>query len=133
MPGRILGVATAQSSGETIQFTYTSSSVSQTIFIATIPVFLTAVALRIRVGSTSGTVQVVKVPSGTAPASGTAITSALDISTTPTADTTITATLTQGVNNINTTLAPGDGLALVFAGTLTSGVGLVQLFIEPQT
>ena len=132
MTGRALGVATSTSIGESVQFPYIATSVSQTIYIAPQAMFLTQVSYRIRVGSTSGTVQVVKCLSGVAPASGTAITSALDISTVPTADTTINATLTQGNNNINTTLNAGDCLALVFGGTLTSGVGLVQLFLEPQ-
>jgi hypothetical protein len=133
MPGRTLGVATSQSAGETVQVPYTSSSVSQEVYIAVIPCFLTAVSYRIRVASTSGTVQVVKCGAGVAPANGIAITAALDISATPAADTTFTAALTQGNNNVNTTLAPGDSIALVFAGTLTNGVGLVQMFFEPQT
>ena len=133
MPGRALGVATSQSCGETISLPYVATTVSQHIFIATIPCILTSISYRIRVGSSSGTATVVKCASGTAPASGTAITAALDISTTPTADTTLTAALIAGNNNANVMLNAGDSIAVVFAGSMTSGVGLVQVFIEPQT
>jgi hypothetical protein len=132
MAGRALGVATSTSIGESVQFAYIATSVSQTVYIAPQPMFLTQVSYRIRVGSSSGTVQVVKCLAGVAPASGTTITSALDISATPTADTTLNATLTPGNNGINLSLNTGDAIALVFGGTLTSGVGLVQLFFEPQ-
>jgi pyruvate/oxaloacetate carboxyltransferase len=131
MPGRALGVATSQSCGETLGFPYVSTSVSQHVFIATIACVITSVAYRIRVASTSGTVTVVKCASGTAPASGTAITAALDLGSTPTADTTFTPALIPGNNNVNVNLNAGDSIALVFAGTLTSGVGLMQVFVEP--
>jgi hypothetical protein len=130
MPGRILGVAQSQSCGETIGVLYIATTVTQALFIATIPCFLTAVALRIRVGSTSGTATLYKAPSGTAAASGTALTASIDLSTTPTADTTINVPLIQGPG---LALNPGDSIAVVIGGTMTSGVGLLQLFIEPQT
>ena len=131
MPGRALGVMTSQSCGETLQLLYIATTVSQHLFIATIPCILTAVTYRIRVGSSSGTFQIVKCPTGTAPANGTVITSAIDISATPTADTTLTAALTVGNNSSNVTLNTGDSLAVVIGGTMTSGVGLIQLFVEP--
>ena len=133
MPGRALGVATGQSCGESPALFYTATTVTQYLFIATIPVIITGFTVRIRVGSTSGTVQLVKCPSGTAPASGTAMTAAVDISTTPTADTTIVVPLIQGNNSVNVNLNAGDALGLVFAGTMTSGVGMVQAFVEPLT
>ena len=133
MPGRALGVATSQSCGETIGFPYVATTVTQAVFIATIPCIVTGVSYRIRVASTSGTATFYKAPSGTAAASGTAITAALDLGSTPTADTTYTATLIPGNNNVNVNLNAGDSIAVVFAGTMTSGVGLLQIFIEPQT
>jgi hypothetical protein len=133
MPGRALGVATSQSCGESPALFYVATTVTQYLFIATIPVICTGFVVRIRVGSTSGTVTLVKCPSGTAPASGTALSLAVDISATPTADTTINVPLIVGNNNANVTLNAGDALGLVFAGTMTSGIGIAQVFIEPVT
>ena len=129
MTGRVLGAATSQSVGESIGFYYTSSSVTQAIYISTIPMLVTAVTFRIRVGSTSGTAQLVKTPSGTTAANGTNFTSTMDLSTTPTADTTITVPLLASAQP--TQINPGDALSLIFAGTLTSGVGYIQVFVEP--
>jgi len=133
MPGRTLGVATSQSAGESPALPYIATTVTQHFFVATIPVVITGFIWRIRVASTSGTATLVKCPSGTAPASGTSLTAALDLSGTPAADTTFTAALITGPNNTNLNLNPGDSLAIVFGGTMTSGVGLFQAFIEPLT
>ncbi len=133
MPGRTLGVATSQSAGESPALFYIATTVTQHFFVATIPVVITGFIWRIRVASTSGTATLVRCPSGTPPASGTALTAALDLSGTPAADTTFTAALIPGPNNTNLNLNPGDSLAIVFAGTMTSGVGMLQAFIEPLT
>ena len=71
--------------------------------------------------STSGTVTVHKVPSGTAAGSGTALLSAT-ISTAGTAATRTTGTLSTTAATLE--LAAGDGLQLVDSGTLTSLVDL---------
>lgn len=133
MPGRSLGVATSQSCGETISFPYVATSVSQHIFIATINCIVTSIAYRIRVASTSGTATFTNCHTGSAPASGSALTASIDLGSTPTADTTYYPPLIYGQNNNNVLLAPGDSIAIVFGGTMTSGVGLLQLFIEPLT
>jgi uncharacterized membrane protein len=128
MPGRVLGAMTSQSCGETIGFPYIATTVTQAVFVATIQCVVTSIVLRIRVGSTSGTATFYKAPSGTAAASGTAITGSIDLSTTPAADTTIVVPLLAGPG---LTFNPGDSIAVVIAGTMTSGVGLLQVFLEP--
>lgn len=74
------------------------------------------VSVRYNTASSSGTVAVHKVPSGTAPDSGTALCTA--VSTAATADTRYTATLSTTASTLE--LAEGDALQLVDAGTLTS-------------
>lgn len=130
MSGRTLGVMTSQSAGETVQIPYIATTVTQTVYIASIPVFLTSLVYRIRVASTSGTATFYKTTSGTAAASGTAVTGAVDLGATPAVDTTLTVTLLQ---NAGLTLNPGDGIAMVIGGTMTNGVGMLQLFFEPQS
>ena len=71
--------------------------------------------------STSGTVTVHKVPSGTAAGSGTALLSST-ISTAGTAATKTAGTLSTTKSTLE--LAAGDGLQLVDSGTLTSLVDL---------
>ena len=73
------------------------------------------------VASNSGTLQVEKVPSGTAQGSGTNLL-ASTISTAGAADTTTVGTLSTTAATVE--LAAGDALALVNGGTLTSLVNL---------
>ena len=73
------------------------------------------------VASSSGALQVEKVPSGTAQGSGTNLLSST-ISTAGSADTTTAGTLSTTAATVE--LAVGDALALVNAGTLTSLVNL---------
>jgi len=80
-----------------------------------------SVDARWNTASTSGTVTVHKVPSGTAPDSGTALLSST-ISTAGTADTTTAGTLSGTAATLE--LADGDGLQLVDSGTLTNLVDL---------
>lgn len=80
-----------------------------------------SVTARWNTASSSGTVTVHKVPSGTAPDSGTALL-ASTISTAGTADTNATGTLSTTKATLE--LAAGDGLQLVDGGTLTSLVDL---------
>lgn len=87
------------------------------------------VRARWEVASTSGTLQIKKVPSGTAKASGTDVMSAT-ISTAGTADTNASGTLSATEATI--TLADGDSLALVSGGTLTNLVGLtITVTLQP--
>jgi hypothetical protein len=76
-----------------------------------------SVTARYNTASSSGTVTVHKVPSGTAPDSGTALL-ASTISTAATADTRYSGTLATTASTLE--LAEGDGLQLVDSGTLTS-------------
>ena len=130
MPGRALGVATSQSVGEAITILYVATTVTQAVFIAVQPCVVTSISKRTRVASTSGTATFYKARTGVAAASGTALTGAVDLGATPTVDTTYTETLIQGPG---LTLAPGDSIAMVIAGDMTSGVGLLQVFVEPLT
>lgn len=76
-----------------------------------------SVTARWNTASNSGTVTVHKVPSGTAPDSGTALLSST-ISTAGTADTRTTGTLSTTAATLE--LAEGDSLQLVDGGTVTS-------------
>jgi hypothetical protein len=80
-----------------------------------------SVVVRYNTASSSGTVTVHKVPSGTAPDSGTALLSST-ISTSATADTNYSGTLSTTKSTLE--LAAGDSLQLVDSGTLTSLVDL---------
>jgi len=80
-----------------------------------------SVEARWETASSSGTVTVHKVPSGTAVDSGTALLSAT-ISTAGVADTKTVGILSTTKSTLE--LAAGDGLQLVDGGTLTSLVGL---------
>jgi hypothetical protein len=129
MAGRVLGSATSQSVGESLTFYYVSSTVTQAIYLCTYSgIVVTDCRYRIRVASSSGFAQFFKAPSGIAIASGTAITNTIDLGSTPTADTTIIVPLLAGAG---LTLAPGDSIGVVFTGTMTSGVGLLQVYVEP--
>lgn len=130
MPGRTLGVATSQSCGESPALFYVATTVTQAAFIATIQCVVTSIVYRIRVASTSGTATVYKAPSGTAAASGTAMTASIDLSATPAADTTINVPL---INGPGLSLMPGDSIAVVIGGTMTNGIGMLQFFVEPLT
>lgn len=126
--GRTLGGATSQDCGESPSIIYVAATVTQAFFIATIPTIIAGIVLRIRVGSTSGTAQIFKAPSGTAIGSGTAITASIDLSATPPADTAINVPLVSGPGLL---LQPGDSIGVVIGGTMTNGVGIIQAFVEP--
>lgn len=132
MTGRVLGAATSKSVGETINIQYTASSVTQAVFIATQPMVVTGIAGRQRVNGGSGaTIKFYKAPSGTAAASGVQLDSGagFDASTGGTAD----ANQTLGLSTVGgaLTLDVGDSINIVVSGTMTSAVGLVQVFVEP--
>lgn len=129
--GAELGVNRSDSGSASVHILYDANSVTRAIFIATVPCVVTGIYYQQRVASTSGTAKFYKAPSGVAAASGTALhTTAFDLSNAVTVDTTYTAT--DLVSDISSrTLKAGDAIAVVFSGTMTSGVGLLQVFLEP--
>ena len=134
MTGRALGLATSQSVGETINIPYTATTVTQAVYIATQPMLVTGIAGRQRVNGGSGaTIKFYKAPSGTAAASGTQLDSGagFDASSGGTAD----ANQTIGLSTVGGALqlAVGDSVNIVVSGTMTSAVGVVQVFVEPLT
>jgi alcohol dehydrogenase YqhD (iron-dependent ADH family) len=103
--------------------------VDTTAFIADRAYTVTKVRAVNTIAGTGGAASVdVKKCTGTqAPASGTTmLTAAFDLTTT--ANTVTTPTLTTGAV---LTLAAGDRIALDFTGTLTSLVGLIEIFVSP--
>lgn len=128
MTGRALGVATSTSVGEAVTVPYIATSVTQAIYIAPQQCIVTQISYRIRVASTSGVAVFYKTPSGTAAASGTALTGNIDLGATPTADTTISVPLIQGPG---LSLNAGDSISVLLSGTMTNGIGLMQVFVEP--
>ena len=133
MPGRILGAATSASCAETATLDYVATSVTQPIYIAVNPGIVTWLGGRQRVNGGAGAqVTFVKCASGVAPANGVALhTGIFDASTGGTAD--ANQVLTLSTNQAALTLAPGDCVMAVFAGTLTAAVGLIQCVVEPLT
>ena len=80
---------------------------------------LAGVSVRFGTGSTSGTLQVEKTPSGTAAGSGTnLLTGTVALSGTTNTNASGTLSFAPGINS--NLLAAGDSLSLVFAGTMTS-------------
>ena len=130
---RVLGTPSFSDCGESPSLAYTATTVTQVFFIANVPVFITQLSYRTRVGSTSGTAVFYKVPSGTAVGSGTAISGTVDLSATPAADTTFLIPFLAAPvgNNPGVLLNPGDAIGVVIGGTMTNGVGLLQAFVEP--
>lgn len=130
---RFLGSVAAQDAGESPALPYVATTVTQIFFIANVPSVIASLQYRTRVGSTSGTATFFKVPSGTAVGSGTAISAAVDLSATPAVDTVFQIPLLQSAVGLNpgVLLQPNESIGVVFAGTMTNGVGLLQAFVEP--
>lgn len=131
MGGRVLGAATSQSCGDTVTLPYIATSVTQPVFIATYPCVVTGIQGRQRVNGGSGAqITFAKSGSGVTAANGVLLhTGIFDASTGGTADANQVLTLTT--NSAALTMAPGDAIMAIFAGTLTAAVGMVQVFIEP--
>lgn len=132
--GRVLGSATASDCGESPSLAYTATTVTQVFFIATVTTVVAALAYRTRVGSTSGTAVFFRVPSGVAVGSGVALSGTVDLSATPAADTVFNIPILQSAivpGSPGVILNPGDSIGVVIGGTMTSGVGLLQAFVEP--
>ena len=130
---RTIGTPQYSDCGESPSLMYVATTVTQVMFIATVPVYVTQMYYRIRVASTSGTATFYKVPSGTAVGSGTAISASTDLGSTPAADTVLNIPLLSAVvgNAPGVLLNPGESLGVVIGGTMTNGVGLLQAFVEP--
>ena len=94
-----------------------ANSYNSVYWIAPAKCVVDSVDARWNTASSSGTVTVHKVPSGTAPGSGTALLSST-ISTAGSADTNASGTLSSTKATLE--LADGDGLQLVDSGTLTN-------------
>ena len=133
MPGRILGAATSSSCGESIQFNYVATSVTQCIYIAQNPMVVTGISGRQRVNGGSGAqITFAKTPNGVASGNGTLLhTGIFDASTGGTADANQILALTTNANAL--ILNAGDSISMIIGGTMTSAVGYVQVFIEPLT
>jgi len=131
MGGRVLGAATSQSVAECVTFPYIATTVTQALYIATYPCIVTGIQGRQRVNGGSGAqITFYKAPNKVAAASGSLLHSGIfDASTGGTADANQVLTLVSDQSVL--TLAPGDSVSAVIGGTMTSAVGMVQLFIEP--
>lgn len=80
---------------------------------------LVGVSVRFGTGSTSGTLQIERTPSGTAVGSGTNLLSGT-VALSGTTNTVANGFPSASLSAANQILAPGDALSLIFAGTLTS-------------
>lgn len=106
-----------------VNFDALQTDAAQALWIADTDYEVLRIQDRFRVGSTSGTYRVFKAPSGTAPASGTAVQAATaDISTVATADTNRTPALSTVAGA--KLLPAGNALCVVFAGDATGLRGL---------
>jgi len=93
------------------------------------PVRLIGVRVTWTAGSTSGTVDVRKIPSGTALASGTSMLSST-VAMSGTANTPISGSL--ATTEANLIIGAGDRIGLVAAGTLTNQTGVgITLQLQP--
>lgn len=103
---------------------------NQTIFTTTRAMVVTAVIGRPDAANGSAaTLTIVKAPSGTPPAGGTALTSdSVDLDGTPDTN----QTLTLSVTLADITLAPGDSLCMTTTGALTLSAGCITVWGTPQ-
>jgi hypothetical protein len=111
---------------------YTASSVSQSIFVAPRALMVVGITLRPDVAGTDAgavTVQVRKVPSGTAIASGTALLSAA-MNLKSTANTNVSGSLSTVAGAL--LIPAGTAIALEFAGVLTAAAGSVSIALRPM-
>ena len=110
---------------------YNASSVDQTIFVAPRALVVVGVTLRVDTAGTDGgavTLNIRKVPSGTAIASGTALlASTLNLKGTANANQTGSLSTTAGALLI----PAGTAIALDFTGTMTAATGCVTVALRP--
>jgi hypothetical protein len=106
---------------------YIASSVDKVIFVASRAYAVKAIRGRVTVAGTDGsavTATVRKVASGTAITSGTALHSGT-FNLKGTADTNQSLTLSATASDL--LIAPGEAIAIDFAGTLTSATGVITV------
>jgi hypothetical protein len=109
---------------------YAAASVDMSVFVAPYACRVSAITARVTAAGTDGsavTCLVKKAPSGTAIASGTTLSSSIDLK--GTANTNQTITLTTTLTDLD--IAAGTAVGLDFTGTLTSATGVVCLLISP--
>lgn len=106
-----------------------AEAVSHIIFTAPYDCEVVSVAARHATASTSGTMNLVKVASGTAVASGTTILSAT-MSNAGTANANVSGVMKTGIGD--RVIPQGSSLGLLFAGTVTNLVGLVVTVVMRQ-
>lgn len=99
------------------------------VFTAPFDVELVSVQARQRVASTSGTMDIVRVPNGIAIGSGTSLLTAL-MSSAGSADTNVTGSLNPATGA--RTISKGQSLGLIFAGTTGSLADLDITFVLRQ-
>lgn len=110
---------------------YSVPTVDANIFVAPRAMRVVGVTLRVTAAGTGAgdvTVQVRKVPSGTAIASGTALLSST-LNLKGTADTNQTGALSTTAGALN--IAAGEAIGLDFSGTATSATGVVSVALCP--
>lgn len=117
--------------GVQVSTEYNASSVSKVFYTAQRPMYIYRAELRVEVAGTNGaavTAQLVRVPSGTAVASGTELlTTAFNLKGTA---------ATNQLGDLVTSsallgLGQGDSLGIVFTGTLTSATGVLTVLLAP--
>jgi hypothetical protein len=131
--GRMLGSVNSASCSETVTLDYIATTVTQPMFVASIPCVLTSITGRQRVNGGSGAqMTFYKCASGVAAANGVLLHSGIfDASTGGTAD--ANQFLTLVTDQTKLTFAPGDALMVLVGGTMTAAVGMVQGVFEPLT
>ncbi len=111
---------------------YNASSVSKVFFVASRAMRVKDVRVRVEVKGTDSsavTVEVAKVPDGTAVASGTALHSGTaNLKGTDATEQVLTLSTTSS----DLDLAAGDALGLIFAGTLTAATGVATVTLAPK-
>lgn len=115
VPGEIQ--VNGNSAIEAVAVTLTATDASRNVFIATRACRFKAVSVIWTTGSSSGTLNIEKCTGTTAPGSGTALLTG-NVSLAGTGNTVATGTLIATVASL--TLAAGDRLGIVIAGTMTS-------------
>jgi hypothetical protein len=137
--GRTLGSVNATWTAEVVSVPYVATTVTQAVFIASYPMVVTDIRGRIRVVSAGACrISFYHVASGQAVGNGILLHAAdslaggaFDLTTG-----TVGAVDTNQIINLTTnqsalTLAAGDAIGLLFTGTQTNAVGLVQITLEP--
>lgn len=127
---RALGGANATQESKFIQLNYIATLATQKIFVAPIPLRVTAIQGATRVAGSGGacTMAFYKAADGIAVGSGTLLHSG-SFNLVGTADTNQALTLVTNVESL--ILSPGDSLGYVLTGTATSAIGTVTITVEP--